>query len=58
MGIHMVRSWWKHILPPWLLIQIPSGLIIFFTLSDWPITALVLFWLLVPFLDALLLTII
>lgn len=58
MGIHMTRSWWRNILPAWLLVQISSGALILYMLADWPVIALLLFWLFIPFYDTLLLHIV
>ena len=51
LGFHLARRWWKEILIPWLLVVPAFAAAIFYLLQDWPIIAIMVFWLLKPLYD-------
>jgi hypothetical protein len=51
LGLHLARRDWKALYFPWLLVFLPMGIGLFVLLNDWPLLALVVFWLLKPAFD-------
>ncbi|HEC15104.1 MAG TPA: DUF4129 domain-containing protein [Sedimenticola sp.] len=51
LGLHLARRWWREILIPWLLAVPALAAAVFYLLADWPLAAIMVFWLLKPLYD-------